>query len=118
MKEKKLEAALAFVLIQLIFYVIFWNKYIVYSAIISGFLLGAVPPIQNAFYWGWTKLLTAINFVTSKILLSVIYFFVLLPISFFVKGSKKMNISKKAKDQSMFVERNHLYKKKDLENLW
>jgi hypothetical protein len=59
---------------------------------------------------GWTN---------SRILLSVIYFGFLLPIAVFSRVFTKDPLTLNGrKAGSLFVSRNHAYKKDDLKNIW
>lgn len=118
-KEKKLEAALAFVIILIIFYLVTGERALVIGAAAGGFLLGAVPPVLNGFYFVWSRLLGAVHFVTSKVLLSLIFLLVVVPLSLIVRRSRKrtLTLSNKGKS-SLFVVRNHRFVKEDLEQLW
>jgi len=66
----------------------------------------------------WGKLMAAIGFVNSRVLLSIIFFLVLLPVSLLSKLFRKDLLQLKKKESSYFVERNHTYEPKDLENTW
>jgi hypothetical protein len=69
--------------------------------------------------WGWIKFAVALGFVNSRILLSIIYFVFLMPIAWISRiFTRDPLILRKGKTASLFVERNHLYTKKDLENIW
>ena len=118
-REKQLEAALAFVLILLIISLTLGYKPLISYAVIIGFLLGAFPLLLRYFYLGWSSLLKAVNFVTSRILLGVIFIIFILPLSFFVKRSKKRTIIlKKGNQTTVFRDRNHLFTPDELKNPW
>ena len=118
-REKQLEAALAFVLIVLIISLATGYRQLVTCAVIAGFLLGAFPFLLRNFYTGWNGLLRGINFVTSRILLALIFFIIILPLSFFVRRSKKRTLVVEKKDlSSSFTERNHLFTGEELKNPW
>ena len=118
-REEQLEAALAFVLILLIISLATGYRPLITWAIIIGFLLGAFPLLIRYFYFAWSNLLKAINSVTSKILLAIIFIVVILPLSFFVKRSKKRTIVlKKENKTTLFTKRNHLFAGDELKNPW
>lgn len=66
----------------------------------------------------WMKLAEALGYVSGKILLSVVFILFVIPLSFFAKLRGKLNIQLKPGGDSYFKTRNHLFTKKDLENLW
>jgi hypothetical protein len=118
-REKQLETALAFVLILLIISLATGYRPLITWTIIIGFLLGAFPLLLRYFYFGWSNLLKAINFVTSKILLALIFIVFILPLSFFVRRSNnKTIILKKGSRTTLFTKRNHLFTGDELKNPW
>ena len=69
--------------------------------------------------WAWLKLAQGLGWINSRILLSIIYFVFLLPIAWISRLFTGDPLTlRKRKISSLFVERNHLYTKKDLENIW
>ena len=118
-KERKLEAALAFVIILLLFFLLTGHRALVIGAAAGGFLLGAVPPLLNGFYFLWSRLLGAVHFVTGKVLLSLIFGLVVVPLSFIVRRSRKRTLTLDNRGKSsLFVVRNHRFVKEDLEEMW
>ncbi len=75
-----------------------------------------IPVLATWITWLWYKLSEGLGFVTSKILLSVVFFLILTPIATLKKLMEKKGIAPNPK--SNYVERNHTYLKKDLENPW
>lgn len=69
--------------------------------------------------WTWNKIAYALGWINSRILLSVVYFLFLLPIAwvsrFFTNDPLKL---KRKNTATMYLTRDHLYKKEDLENIW
>jgi hypothetical protein len=85
--------------------------------------IGAVsifaPAAARAIEWGWLKLALILGWVNSRILLSVVYFVFLMPIAWISRLFTKDPLTlQKKKTSSLFVNRNHLYTRKDLENIW
>ena len=70
--------------------------------------------------WAWMKLSEIMGAVTSKIILSAVFFLFLFPISLLQKiFSKKDNLQlKKTTGPSYYFVRNHKFEAKDLENSW
>jgi len=78
-----------------------------------------VPPAARAIEWAWLKIALALGWVNSRILLSIIYFLFLMPIAWISRMFTNDPLAlKKDKRATLFVERNHLYAGKDLENIW
>ena len=69
---------------------------------------------------GWMGLSHAIGGVMSKVILSIIFFFTLVPMAMLKRlFSKQDTLQLKRKSKgSYFVERNHTYEPKDLKNVW
>ena len=118
-KEKVLEAMLAIVAGLLFFYFLLNVRVLLYIAfalavisLVSGFLTGKIV-------WLWFKLSEALGFLSSRILLSVIFYFVLLPTSLLYRlfHKDKLMLNKKNKI-TFFVERNRQYTPDDLKNPW
>lgn len=78
-----------------------------------------IPSAAKAIEWGWLKLALALGWLNSRILLSIIYFVFLLPIAWVSRLFTKDPLGlKQNKAPSLFVTRDHLFTKKDLENIW
>jgi hypothetical protein len=95
----------------------------IYWLLLLVLAIGAVsiffPVAAKGIEWAWLKLALALGWVNSRILLSVIYFVFLLPIAWISRlFTRDPLLLRKKKTSSLFVTRNHLYTKKDLENIW
>jgi hypothetical protein len=78
-----------------------------------------IPVAAKWIEWAWLKFAMALGWVNSRILLSIIYFVFLLPIAWLSRLFTKDPLMLKAKNSpSLYVTRNHQYKKEDLENIW
>jgi hypothetical protein len=84
-----------------------------------GVLSVLFPLLAKWIEWAWLKLALGLGWINSRVILSVIYFVFLMPIAWISKLFTKdpMALQRK-KTASLFVTRNHLYTKKDLENIW
>lgn len=98
---------------------IFRLSWLMYVALGIGLASVFIPAAARGIEWAWLKLAMALGWVNSRVLLSVIYFVFLLPLAWlsrlFVKDPL---VLRKRNTSSLFVTRNHLYTKKDLENIW
>jgi hypothetical protein len=86
-------------------------------------LIGAVaifsPVAAKGIEWTWLKLATILGWINSRILLSIVYFIFLMPLAWVSRlFTKDPLLLRRRKTASLFVTRNHLYTKKDLENIW
>jgi hypothetical protein len=77
------------------------------------------PYMAKGVEWLWFKLAFVLGWINTRILLSVVYFIFLLPISLvsrlFVKDPLQL---KRKTSASIYTSRTHTYKKTDLENIW
>lgn len=78
-----------------------------------------IPIAAKGIEWVWLKFAHLLGWINSKILLGLIFFIFLLPIAWlsrlFTKDPLKLN-GRQLK--SLYNDRNHLYTKEDLENIW
>ena len=113
------DAGLALVLISLICYQVWKLEILILSAIIFLVVAMTYPPIFKPFARFWFALSTALGTVVSKIILSVLFFVIVMPIGLLrrVLGKDSMRIKdwKKGKE-SVFRLRDHRFAAKDLEH--
>lgn len=118
MKRKQIETILVIAAFLLILAKInkSWNfVYVSAGILILGF---AWKLFRENLHWLWMKLAEAMGYVSGKILLSVVFIIIVIPLSFFAKLRGKLNIKLKAEGDSYFTIRNHIFTKEDLENPW
>ena len=88
-------------------------------AVVIGAVAIFIPPAAKGIEWLWFRLALALGWINSRILLSIIYFVFLMPIAWLSRLFTKDPLSlKKGERESLYVNRNHLYTGKDLENIW
>jgi hypothetical protein len=76
----------------------------------------AISPLGEMIHRGWLMLAKVLGYINSRILLSIIFFLILTPIALLMRLLGKPQFVKKAQaQQSLFVSRNHLYNRQDLE---
>jgi hypothetical protein len=104
-----------FIALAWIFKINWLEKVAFWIGLISIFIPIAAKWIE----WAWLKLAMGLGWINSRILLTIIYFVFLLPIAWISKLFRKDPLQLHAKDEStIYVSRNHQYKKEDLENIW
>lgn len=76
--------------------------------------------LSSKINWLWTKLAHVLGYVNSKILLSLVFFLVLMPISLLMRLGKKdsLRLKKHVGQESYFEDKNHEYRSSDIENTW
>jgi hypothetical protein len=117
--EKCKDSGLALVLISLICYQVWKLESLILLAIIFLVVAMTYPLIFQPFARFWFALSIALGTVVSKIILSVLFFVIVLPIGLVrrVLGKDSMRIKswKKGKE-SVFRTRDHRFTAKDLEH--
>lgn len=94
-------------------------KWLAHVALVIGLLSILIPLAARGIEWLWIKLALVLGWTNSRILLSVIYFGFLMPIALLSRLFTRDSLFLKSKkSNSLFISRNHAYKKQDLENIW
>jgi hypothetical protein len=97
-----------------------WQKNWIYVyAGVAVFLTGLVwKDFGRLVAKGWMKLGEVMGVITGKILLTLVFFLIVFPISLFAKRSGRSNIRLKPGGKTYFKDRNHVYTREDFENVW
>jgi hypothetical protein len=77
-----------------------------------------VPAVGRGIHWSWTRLSLLLGAFSGKVLLTLVYFFILVPLSWLVRRRHVLHFKMKAGGRSYFVFRNHTYDKSDLLQPW
>lgn len=118
-KEKNQETILAIVLGLLVIQLFTGYK----NLIIISVVLLAIPifsmTVAGWITWAWLKLSHVMGYVMSKLILSVIFFLVLFPVSlaFRVFGKSGLQLNKSDND-TYYSQRDHTYVPSDFEDPW
>ena len=97
---------------------IFKVKILITVAFIFLLLVLVFPSIGKIIVKGWFKFAEVLGKINSKILLSLVFYIFLLPMSWIYKLTTKNPLQIKKSTDSMFIDRNHQYQGKDMENIW
>ncbi|KAA0992728.1 SxtJ family membrane protein [Dyadobacter aurulentus] len=118
-ESDKAKAQLVIVTGLVVLYFIFKSQYFLIAAAIVGVLSIAIPAAGNLIVKGWYKIAEVLGFINGRILLSLVFFVILFPVAAIAKLGRKNPLSlKRGVKGSVFVERNHKYSSKDLEQVW
>ena len=118
-KVDKLKAELTITAGFLVLYLIFKKDIFLYLATIIAITALVLPIVGKGIVWLWFKLAEILGWINSRILLSIVFFIVLLPISLAYKLTNKNPLQlKKETNKSLYNTRNHLYKKEDFKFPW
>ena len=115
-RQKHLETILVIVLGLIVIYFIAGSKYILWGALALGAIGVFIPYLAAKVHWAWMKLAHVLGYVMSKVMLTLVYTLVVLPMAWISR--KKVSVNLSSKRDSYFKERNYTYKKEDLENVW
>lgn len=75
--------------------------------------------LSEKIHWAWNKLSLLVAAVSNRVLLSVVFFLVLTPVALIRRLGKKGGLRRfDGKVTSNFSRREHIFEKKDLENVW
>lgn len=118
-ESDKIKAQLVIVTGLVVLYFIFKSQYFLIAAAIIGVLSIAIPVAGDLIVKAWYKIAEILGAINGRILLSVVFFVVLFPVAIISRLGKKNPLAlKRESAASVFVERNHKYTGKDLEQVW
>ena len=124
-REKKVEAILAIVVGFLALYFIFgvWKEFqvdwMLWVSLVVGVLSMMSDTVMNLITGAWFKFAEILgNYVTGPLLLGLVFFLVLFPLSIFARMFGPDNLMRKRRDKSYYVDRDHAYVTEDIENIW
>jgi len=114
--KQSLDSGLALVLIMLLLS-IFIDQYYVKPAIIILLVCMIYPDIFKPFAFIWFQLSAILGHFASKVLLSIVFFVIVLPIGLIRRlfGSDTLKLkSWQSGDESVFIVRNHSFSAEDI----
>ena len=117
-REKSLETIVVLALASIIASLWLHISWIIYVAI--GLLVVSIISKKLTTFIGkvWLSFSNYLGVVMNYVLMFVIFYLFLVPLSFFQRLAGKNQILNKRNGNSHFHKRNHLYSKKDIENPW
>ncbi|HWY12594.1 MAG TPA: SxtJ family membrane protein [Bacteroidia bacterium] len=117
-REKKLEAVLVIAIGFLVLFFVFKIKIFVLISLLV-LLLSVISDLcMNGITWIWFKISEILGWINSRILLGMVFFIILLPISLFARLLNKTAIKLKKSNDSYYKTRDHSYLPEDIENMW
>ena len=118
-QEKKYETILAIVLGLLVIWIFTNAKALVIISAVLAFIGLMIPMVSGWITWLWLKISHVMGWVMSKVIMSIVFYLVLFPISLLARLSNKDQLKlKKSNEQSYYSTRNHRYSPEELENPW
>ncbi len=94
------------------------SKVLFFTAIGIGLAEIISPSLGNHIVWFWNKFAHVLGWINTRIVLTIVFYLILFPIAFLYKLTSKDPLQRKKQEGTIFKERNHLYVKQDLENIW
>ena len=116
--QKSAESILVLVLFQVVVYLFARQNGWLYGAVVLGLLGLLIPPFAKAVHYIWMKLATILGYITGRVILMVVFFLVLVPLSLLSRLFSRNSVQLKAKGHSNFQERNFTYTPESFENVW
>ena len=118
-REKELEAIIVIVAALLVFYFVFEIEVLLIIALGLSVVSVISKFLTSKIVWLWFKLAEGMGYVMSRVLLSIVFFLFLYPISLLYRLFNPDALQlKKGNRASYFTERNHRYEPGDMENPW
>jgi hypothetical protein len=100
----------------LLVFILKGNRHLLFGLICLNILALLIKPFSNLIATVWIKMTDILGYVSSTILLSLIYYFFLTPIAILYRIFKGNNMkTQRNSNNSMFVERTHVFSAKDFE---
>ena len=94
------------------------NPYLLLAGGILGSIALISPALLQWIHWAWMKLAEGMGYIMSRVVLTIIYFIFLVPISFVSKLFRKDSMQLKKGTDSYYKDRNVTYTKESMENVW
>lgn len=113
------KSELAIVTGFLALFLLFQTAWLLYLALALGIVFLFFEKLSALVLAAWFKLAEAIGYVNSRVLLSLVYFGVLLPVALLRRLAQPDPLSLGAPPkETMFKTRERAYEKRDFEKLW
>jgi hypothetical protein len=118
MRVKALETILVLVLALLVWYCLGHKRYVLIAAIVLAGVGAFIPTLAEKIHVLWMKLGEAMGFISSKIILTLIFFVFLVPIAWIAARFRKPVMKMKRNEGSYFKIRNFTYTVKSMDDMW
>jgi len=118
-KKQNIDVGIVLTLVLLVTGLIF-NNHILFKIAVATLLVTALLPVlYTPLSWGWFKLAYLLERIFSTIILSLIFYLIVTPVGFlrrlFAKDTMHLRDFKKD-DRSVFIEKDKMYGKNDIEH--
>ena len=116
--NKEYATILILVLACIVAYIFSGRFVLLYISVVLGIVPILIPSVAKTIHFLWMKLSVMLGSVSATILLTLVFFVLIVPLSFIAKLTGKKFITLKRKESSYFKPRNFLYDKESMENVW
>lgn len=118
-REKNLETCLVIATGLIIAWFVYRAQPLLIAAVIIGIIGAFINPLAHWINWLWYKIAEGMGAITSRVLLSIIFFGFLLPIALLYRlfNGDGLQLTKKEAG-SYWTETSKKYEKKDLVDMW
>jgi len=89
-RQKHLETILVIVLGMIVIYFFVGSRYLLWAAVTLGAIGVFIPFLAGKIHWAWMKLAHVLGYVMSKVMLTLVYTLVVLPMAWFAR--KKLSV--------------------------
>ena len=117
-RSKELETILVLVLALGLCYWNYKKNYLLLLALLIGAIGLLIPAAAKIIHWGWMKLAEGIGFVMNKVILTVIFICVVVPLGWITRKMGKSSLKLKPGQSTYFKTRDHVFTKEDMEHPW
>jgi len=117
-RDKELETILVWVLAAGVFYWYYKKPVFLVVAFTIGLTGLFVPFAGKIIHKYWMKLAQGMGFVTNKVILTIIFIVIVMPLGWITSKAGKSSVKLKPGGDSYFIDRNHDFAKEDLETPW
>jgi hypothetical protein len=117
-REKTQEALLVITTGFIVLFYFYHNEWMITVALLAGLTGVFVKPLATLVAKGWFKLGELLGFVVSKVILALLFYILIVPISFLHNLFNKDTLALKRQHKSLWSNRDHEYNPSDLLNTW
>jgi hypothetical protein len=117
-RVKALETMLVLVLALCIAYWFTRNTYWLIAAMVLAAIGLIIPPLTEKIHVLWMKMAQGMGFIMNKVILTLVFIFFLIPVSFLYKLFRRSRTNLRQGNASHFKTRNYTYSKESMENVW
>jgi len=117
-KEKNLETMLTIAVGFIVLFFVFKKQELLYVSLAVGLTGMFSDYLSSKISWAWYKLAEVLGMIVPKIILSIVFYFLLFPIALLSRIGSKDPMKLKKGYSSYYSDRTTPFKKEDFEKTW